>query len=175
MRSALSRISLGLQDCLYLGNMNSLRDWGHASDYVEMQWLMLQQETPEDYVIATGKQATVRDFIRKSASQLGITLKFEGEGLDEKGIVESIDENRAEKDIVVKAGDVMVAVDAKYYRPTEVDTLLGDAAKARDKLGWVPRISLDEMIAEMVSNDLKIARKNRLLISRGYDVNQVFE
>ena len=171
----LCNISQGLEECLYMGNMNALRDWGHARDYVEMQWLMLQQEAPEDYVIATGRQATVRDFIQKSARQLGITLGFEGDGLDEKGIVERIDKNVAAGDIVVSPGDVMVAVDRKYYRPTEVDTLLGDASKAREKLGWVPRVTLDEMISEMIENDLNIAKKNRLLISRGYDVNQVFE
>ncbi len=171
----LCNISQGLEKRLYMGNMNSLRDWGHAKDYIEMQWLMLQQDKPEDFVIATGKQATVRDFINKSANRLGITLRFEGEGLDEVGIVEKVDEAVAEKDITVNQGDVMVAVDEKYYRPTEVDTLLGDPRQAKDRLGWVPRVTLDEMITEMVQNDLQIAKKNRLLINRGYDVNQPAE
>jgi GDPmannose 4,6-dehydratase len=171
----LCNISQGLEKCLYMGNMDSLRDWGHAKDYVEMQWLMLQQDEPEDFVIATGKQYSVRDFISKSAKQLGITLRFEGEGLDEVGLVESIDVNVVAKDITVKPGDVMVAVDEKYYRPTEVDTLLGDPSNAKKKLGWETRVTLDEMIAEMVENDLQIASRNRLLIKSGYDVNQPFE
>ena len=171
----LCNISQGLEDCLYMGNMDSLRDWGHACDYVEMQWLMLQQDEPEDFVIATGKQYSVRDFIRKSAKQLGITLSFEGEGLNEIGRVESIDTAVAAKDITVKPGDVMVAVDEKYYRPTEVDTLLGDPSNAKEKLGWETRVTLDDMIAEMVENDLQIASRNRLLIKSGYDVNQPFE
>jgi GDPmannose 4,6-dehydratase len=171
----LCNISQGLEKCLYMGNMDSLRDWGHAKDYVEMQWLMLQQDEPEDFVIATGKQYSVRDFISKVAKQLGITLRFEGEGLDEVGLVESIDVNVVAKDITVKPGDVMVAVDEKYYRPTEVDTLLGDPSNAKKKLGWEPRVTLDEMIAEMVENDLQIASRNRLLIKSGYDVNQPFE
>ncbi|MGB5290601.1 MAG: GDP-mannose 4,6-dehydratase [Lysobacterales bacterium] len=171
----LCNISQGLEDCLYMGNMDSLRDWGHARDYVEMQWLMLQQDEPEDFVIATGKQYTVRDFINRSAKALGITLKFEGEGLDEVGKVESIDASIAANDIAVKPGDVMVAVSEQYYRPTEVDSLLGDPAKAKNKLGWETRVTLDEMIAEMVHNDLQIASRNRLLIKSGYDVNQPFE
>jgi GDPmannose 4,6-dehydratase len=171
----LCNISQGLEDCLYMGNMDSLRDWGHARDYVEMQWLMLQQNEPEDFVIATGKQYSVRDFIRKSAKQLGITLHFEDEGLNEVGRVESIDTQVAAKDITVKPGDVMVAVDEKYYRPTEVDTLLGNPSKAKEKLGWETRVTLDDMIAEMVENDLQIANRNRLLIKSGYDVNHPFE
>ena len=158
-----------------MGNIDSLRDWGHAKDYVEMQWLMLQQDEPEDFVIATGKQYTVRDFINKSANALGITLRFEGEGLNEVGKVESIDANIAAKDITLKPGDIIVAVDEKYYRPTEVDTLLGDPAKAKTKLGWETRVTLDEMIEEMIENDLQIAKRNRLLIKSGYDVNQPFE
>ena len=171
----LCNISQGLEDCLYMGNMDSLRDWGHARDYVEMQWLMLQQDAPEDFVIATGKQHSVRDFIRKSAKHLGITLQFEGEGLDEVGRVDHIDTAIAAQDIAVKPGDVMVAVDATYYRPTEVDSLLGDPANAKKKLGWETRVTLDEMIAEMIDNDLQIARRNRLLINSGYDVNQPLE
>ena len=168
----LSNISQGLEKCLYMGNMDAKRDWGHARDYVEMQWLMLQQDKPEDFVIATGKQHTVREFIIKSALQLGITLRFEGEGLSEVGKVEKIDTEIAENDITVKPGDLMVAINEKYYRPTEVDTLLGDPNKAKAKLGWETRVTLDEMIAEMVQNDLQIARKNRLLMKSGYDVNQ---
>ena len=171
----LSNISQGLEECLYMGNMDSLRDWGHARDYVEMQWLMLQQDKPEDFVIATGKQYTVRDFINKSAKALGITLKFEGKGLNEVGRVENIDTDLAENDICVKTGDVIVAVDKKYYRPTEVDTLLGDPAKAKRKLGWETRVTLDEMIEEMIQNDLQNAKRNRLLIESGYNVNQTFE
>ena len=171
----LCNISQGLEDCLYMGNMDSLRDWGHARDYVEMQWLMLQQGEPEDFVIATGKQYSVRDFIVKSAAQLGITLRFEGEGLDEVGRVESIDAAVAAKDITVKPGDVMVGVSEQYYRPTEVDTLLGDPSNAKEKLGWETKVTLDDMIAEMVENDLQIASRNRLLIKSGYDVNHPFE
>ena len=171
----LCNISQGLEECLYMGNMNSLRDWGHAKDYVEMQWLMLQQDSPEDFVIATGKQYSVRDFISKSAKRLGITLSFEGVGLNEVGRVEEIDAKVAEKDIAVNSGDVIVAVDKKYYRPTEVDTLLGDPGQAKDKLGWEPRITLDEMITEMMQNDLKIACKNRLLIKSGFNVHQPFD
>ena len=171
----LCNISQGMEDCLYMGNIDSLRDWGHAKDYVEMQWLMLQQDEPEDFVIATGKQYTVRDFINKSASALGITLRFEGEGLKEVGKVESIDASIAAKDITLKPGDIIVAVDEKYYRPTEVDTLLGDPTKAKTKLGWETRVTLNEMIAEMIENDLQIAKRNRLLIKSGYDVNQPFE
>lgn len=171
----LSNISQGLEECLYMGNMDSLRDWGHAKDYVEMQWLMLQQDKPEDFIIATGKQYTVRDFISKSARVLGIKLKFEGEGLNEVGRVEKIYADTAAKDICVKPGDVMVAVDKKYYRPTEVDTLLGDPTKAKNQLGWEARVTLDDMIVEMIQNDLQIARKNRLLIDSGYNVNQTFE
>jgi len=171
----LSNISQGLEECLYMGNMDALRDWGHAKDYVEMQWLMLQQDKPEDFVIASGKQASVRDFIKQSAKQLGISLRFEGQGLNEVARVESIDAAVADKDITVKSGDVLVAVDEKYYRPTEVESLLGDPRQAKDKLGWEPRVTLEEMIAEMVQNDLQIAKKNRLLIKSGYDVNQTFE
>jgi GDPmannose 4,6-dehydratase len=171
----LCNISQGLEDCLYMGNMNARRDWGHARDYVEMQWLMLQQDHPEDFVIATGRQASVRDFIAMSAEQLGVRLRFDGEGPDEVGRVEAIDEAVADSDIAVKPGDVIVAVDRSYYRPTEVETLLGDPGRARDRLGWVPRVTLEEMIAEMVANDLQIARKNRLLTDSGFDVSQPSE
>ncbi|MEP1472119.1 MAG: GDP-mannose 4,6-dehydratase [Halieaceae bacterium] len=166
----LSNISQGLEQRLYMGNMDSLRDWGHAKDYVEMQWLMLQQDTAEDFVIATGKQASVRDFVSMAANELGITLAFEGQGLDEVGRVASVDAAVADERITVKPGDIMVAVDSKYYRPAEVETLLGDPTNAKEKLGWVPGTTLEEMITEMVANDLSEAKKHRLLLDSGYDV-----
>jgi len=164
----LSNIAQGLEQCLYLGNMDALRDWGHAHDYVRMQWLMLQQDQPEDFVIATGKQISVRDFVRMSAGELGVTLRFEGEGVDEKGIVESVSGDSAPS---VKTGDVIVAVDSRYFRPTEVETLLGDPTRARERLGWVPEISIDEMVREMVAYDLDQARRHALLMKHGYEVN----
>ena len=142
---ALARIKLGVQSCLYLGNMDSLRDWGHAKDYVEMQWLMLQQEKPEDFVIATGVQYSVRDFVNAAAEELGIKIRWEGTGVDEKGFDET--------------GKCIVAVDPQYFRPTEVETLLGDATKAREKLGWTPKITFKELVAEMVREDLKSAKR----------------
>ncbi len=172
---ALCNISQGLEPCLYMGNMDAQRDWGHARDYVEMQWLMLQQEVAEDFVIATGQQTSVRDFIIRAASELGITIAFEGQGLQEVGKVAAIDSSKADPDIAVAVGDVLVGVDAKYYRPTEVDTLLGDPAKAKAKLGWQPTTSLDDMIKEMIDTDLIAARKNRLLVREGYEVNQTRE
>ncbi len=171
----LANVSQGLESRLYMGNMNSLRDWGHARDYVEMQWLMLQQDRPEDFVIATGKQASVRDFIARAAAELGITLEFEGTGLQEVGRVKAIDHDVADPGIAVTPGDIMVGVDARYYRPAEVDSLLGDPSLAREKLGWQPRTTLDDMIAEMVANDLTTARKNRLLLREGFEVNQAHE
>ncbi|MDH5595048.1 MAG: GDP-mannose 4,6-dehydratase, partial [Gammaproteobacteria bacterium] len=146
---ALSRIKLGLQDCLYLGNMDAKRDWGHAKDYVEMQWLMLQQDKPDDFVIATGEQYSVRDFVNAAAEKLDIKIKWEGSGVNEKGIVES---NNGDKG--PKPGDVIVAVDERYFRPTEVETLLGDPTKAKKVLGWTPKISFKELVAEMVEVDL---------------------
>jgi GDPmannose 4,6-dehydratase len=171
----LCNISQGLEQCLYMGNMNARRDWGHARDYVEMQWLMLQQDAPEDFVIATGQQTSVRDFVARSAERLGIKLRFEGEGEQEQGIVESIDSTVADKNIATQVGDVIVAVDPQYYRPAEVETLLGDPTKAHEKLGWQPRTTLDEMISEMVATDLDNARKNRLLSYAGYEVNEARE
>jgi GDPmannose 4,6-dehydratase len=150
-----------------MGNIDALRDWGHAKDYVRMQWLMLQQEKPEDFVIATGLQFTVREFITRSAKQLGITLKFKGTAENEKAIVVSIEGDKAP---ALKAGDVIVQIDPRYYRPTEVETLLGDPTKAKEKLGWVPEITLDQMIAEMVANDLDQARQHALLSKHGYSV-----
>ena len=172
---ALCNISQGLEQCLYMGNMDAKRDWGHARDYVEMQWLMLQQELAEDFVIATGQQISVRDFIIRAGNELGITLKFEGQGLEEVGKVAAIDLSKADPDITVAVGDVLVGVDAKYYRPTEVETLLGDPTKAKTKLGWQPTTTLDEMIKEMIDTDLIAARKNRLLVREGYEVNQTQE
>ena len=150
-----------------MGNMDSLRDWGHAKDYVKMQWMMLQQDRPEDFVIATGQQFSVRDFIRWSAEDLGISLRFEGEGVDEKAVV---DEVRGDKAPAVKPGDVVVRVDPRYFRPSEVETLLGDPAKAKKVLGWEPEITAREMCAEMVAEDLKSARKHALLREHGHEV-----
>ena len=164
----LANIAQGLEKYLYLGNIDALRDWGHAKDYVRMQWLMLQQDKPEDFVIATGVQYTVREFIQKSAMQLGITLKFEGKHEQEKAIVTKID---GEKAPALKAGDVIVQIDPHYYRPTEVDTLLGDPTKAKEKLGWVPEITLDQMIEEMVAHDLENAKQYALLRRHGYSAS----
>ncbi|MCW0375726.1 GDP-mannose 4,6-dehydratase [Xanthomonas sacchari] len=152
---ALARIKLGLQDCLYLGNLDSLRDWGHAKDYVEMQWLMLQQEVPEDFVIATGVQYSVRDFVNIAAAELGITVRWDGTGVDEKGY----DAN----------GKCIVAVDPLYFRPAEVETLLGDASKAREKLGWEPKITFKELVSEMIREDLKSAERDELVKRHGYN------
>ncbi len=163
---ALCNISQGLQDCLYLGNMDALRDWGHAKDYVRMQWMMLQQDVADDFVIATGKQISVRDFIKLSAAELGLTLRFEGDGLAEKAIVEAVSGDKAP---AVSVGDVIVAVDPRYFRPAEVETLLGDPSKAKEKLGWVPEISVEEMCAEMVASDLAQARQHALLKAHGFD------
>ena len=156
----LANIYCGLEDCLYMGNMNSLRDWGHAKDYVEMQWLMLQQDTPDDYVIATGKQYSVRDFIQMSSKAIGITLKFEGSNESEVGIVDDI-ENQDSTNL--SKGDIIIRVDSRYYRPTEVETLLGDATKARNILGWTPKISTEDMCKEMIDKDLDTAMKIRSL------------
>ena len=164
----LANIAQGLESCLYMGNIDALRDWGHAKDYVEMQWLMLQQETPDDFVIATGIQYTVRDFINKSVAQLGIEIAWEGEGVEEIGKVSAI---RGDNAPGLKVGDVIVKIDPKYFRPAEVETLLGDPTKAKEKLGWVPQITLDEMIAEMVAYDLDKAKQHALLKSKGYHVS----
>ena len=163
----LANIAQGLEKCLYMGNLDALRDWGHAKDYVRMQWMMLQQEQPEDFVIATGVQYSVRDFIRWSAAELGITLRFEGVGVDEKAIVDTIEGDMAP---ALKSGDVVVAVDPRYFRPAEVETLLGDPSNAKQKLGWVPEITVQEMCAEMVAEDLKCARRTALLKQHGYQM-----
>jgi GDPmannose 4,6-dehydratase len=164
----LANIAQGLEDCLYMGNIDALRDWGHAKDYVRMQWLMLQQNQAEDFVIATGIQFSVREFITRSAKQLGITLRFEGKAEKEKAIVAAIDGDHAP---AVKVGDVIVQIDPRYYRPTEVETLLGDPSKAKLKLGWVPEITLEQMIVEMVSHDLDQAKQHALLKQHGYHVS----
>jgi GDPmannose 4,6-dehydratase len=165
---AIANIAQGLDSRLYLGNMDALRDWGHARDYVKMQWLMLQQDQPDDFVIATGKQYSVRQFVEFSAREVGITIMWQGKGVDEKGIVALVDGDEAPG---VKVGDVIVSVDAKYFRPTEVETLLGDPNKAKEKLGWVPETSFQEMVVEMVQHDLQIAKQHALLKSHGYDVS----
>ena len=151
---ALARIKLGLQDCLYLGNLDALRDWGHARDYVEMQWLMLQQEQPEDFVIATGVQYSVRDFVNAAAQELGLSVTWQGQGIEEAGT----DAN----------GNVIVKVDPRYFRPTEVETLLGDATKAKEKLGWTPKTTFSELVKEMVREDLSSAERDELVKKHGY-------
>jgi GDPmannose 4,6-dehydratase len=162
----LANIAQGLDRCLYMGNLDALRDWGHAKDYVRMQWMMLQQEAAEDFVIATGKQYSVREFIQWSAAELGISLDFQGEGLNEVGVVAAVNGNDAP---AVKPGDVVVRVDPRYFRPAEVETLLGDPSKAKQKLGWVPEITAQEMCAEMVAEDLKAARRQALLKQHGLE------
>ena len=164
---ALAHIALGLEPCLYLGNLSALRDWGHTKDYVRMQWMMLQQSKPEDFVIATGVQVSVRDFIQKAANQLGLELAFEGSGVDEVGIVRRVDNKIAP---ALNAGDTIVRVDPRYFRPTEVETLLGDPSKAKKMLGWSPEISLDELVEEMVAHDLERAQQHALLKKHGYGV-----
>ncbi|WP_082703706.1 GDP-mannose 4,6-dehydratase [Novosphingobium sp. Fuku2-ISO-50] len=163
----LANIAQGLESCLYMGNIDSLRDWGHAKDYVRMQWMMLQQDVAEDFVIATGKQYSVREFITWSAAHLGITLTFTGAGVDEVGVVEAIAGDDAPS---VKVGDVVVRIDPRYFRPAEVETLLGDPTRAKDKLGWVPQITAQEMCAEMVAADLLVAKRHALLKRHGFDV-----
>lgn len=163
----LSNIAQGLEDCLYMGNMDALRDWGHAKDYVRMQWMMLQQDEPEDFVIATGRQYSVREFIKWSAGELGITLRFEGQGVDEVAVIDSIDDEDAP---ALSVGDVVVRVDPRYFRPAEVETLLGDPSKAKEKLGWTPEITTQEMCAEMVADDLKTAKRHALLKQHGYEI-----
>jgi GDPmannose 4,6-dehydratase len=163
----LANIAQGLEPCLYMGNIDSLRDWGHAKDYVRMQWMMLQQDHAEDFVIATGVQYSVREFITWSAAHLGITLRFEGEGVDEVGVVEAVTGEDAPS---VAVGDVIVKIDPRYFRPAEVDTLLGDPTKAKEKLGWVPEITAQEMCEEMVASDLKVAKRHALLKAHGLDV-----
>ena len=165
----LANIAQGLQDCLFLGNLDAKRDWGHAKDYVRMQWMMLQQESPEDFVIASGIHFSVRDFISMSARRLGIEIEFEGKGLDEIGVVKSIN---GEDCPFIKEGMVIVRVNPRYFRPTEVEELLGDPSKAREMLNWEPEITIDQLCDEMVSHDLSEAKKRRLLIHHGHEVNR---
>jgi len=163
----LANIAQGLDSCLYMGNIDALRDWGHAKDYVRMQWMMLQQDVPDDFVIATGVQYSVREFIQWSAQELGITIRFEGEGVDEVGIVEAISGENAS---ALSVGDTILKIDTRYFRPAEVETLLGDPTKAKEKLGWVPEITVQEMCAEMVQEDLKAAKRHALLKQHNYEL-----
>lgn len=169
---AIANISQGLETCLYLGNMDSLRDWGHSKDYVRMQWMMLQQNAAEDFVIATGKQISVREFVLMSAREVGIELEFSGEGVNEIATITSVTGENAKG---VKVGDVIVRVDPRYFRPAEVETLLGDPSKAKEKLGWEPEISVEDMCAEMVSSDLITAKRYALLKKNGFDVSLSLE
>ncbi len=168
----LSNIVLGVEPCLYLGNIDALRDWGHARDYVEMQWLMLQQDAPEDYVIATGQQVSVRDFIEKACRQLGIEIEWRGGGTEEVGVAVEVSAASImnEGEVRIKPGDTIIRIDPKYYRPAEVETLLGDPSKAKKQLGWEPTTTLDEMVTEMLLNDLDKARQQALLEASGFDV-----
>ena len=163
----LANIAQGLEKCLYMGNMDALRDWGHAKDYVRMQWMMLQQEVAEDFVIATGVQYSVREFVQWTAAELGLMLRFEGQGVDEKAYVAAITGDKAP---ALKVGDCVVAIDPRYFRPAEVESLLGDPTKAKTRLGWVPEITAQTMCAEMVANDLMVARRLALLRAHGHDV-----
>ena len=168
---AIARIALGLQDCLHLGNLSALRDWGHARDYVEMQWLMLQQEKPEDFVIATGVQYSVRQFVEFAASELGIELRWEGQGVEEIGVITAV----KNKDVKAKIGDTIVRVDPRYFRPTEVETLLGDPGKAKEKLGWTPKISLPELVREMAQADYSAAKRDALVKMAGFQTYDYHE
>jgi GDPmannose 4,6-dehydratase len=168
----LANIAQGLESCIYMGNLDALRDWGHAKDYVRMQWMMLQQDVPDDFVIATGVQFSVRQFIEWSAAELGVTLKFEGKGVDETATISSIVGDKAP---ALKVGDVIVRIDPRYFRPTEVETLLGDPTKAKEKLGWVPEITVQEMCAEMVASDLVQAKQHALLERHGFAINVSLE
>jgi len=167
---AIARIALGMQSCLYLGNLSAMRDWGHAKDYVHMQWLMMQQDQAEDFVIATGVQHSVRDFVRQAADELGILIEFRGSGVDEVGVVAAVAKpDRGMPAHHCKPGDVIVRVDPGYFRPTEVETLLGDASKAREKLGWTPSISFDELVREMVRSDYSSAKRDSLVKLAGFE------
>lgn len=167
---ALARIHLGLQKCMFLGNVNALRDWGHARDYVEMQWLMLQQDVAEDFVIATGEQHSVKEFVEKAAAKLGIQLEWRGSGVEEVAVVAA-----ATSESAVEVGQCIVAVDPRYFRPAEVETLLGDPTMAREKLGWVPRTTFDELVSEMVQEDLNLARRDALVTEAGYRACSYYE
>jgi len=167
----LANITQGLDDCLYMGNIDALRDWGHAKDYVRMQWMMLQQEQPDDFVIATGKQYSVRQFIEMSATELGINIKWQGSGVDETGVIDESSPILNTEQKILKTGDTIFRIDPCYFRPTEVESLLGDPTKAKEKLGWVPEITLQEMCKEMVEHDLKQAKQHALLKKHGFSVN----
>ena len=167
---AVARMALGLQECLYLGNLSALRDWGHARDYVEAQWLMLQQDEPEDFVIATGKQFSVRQMVETAAGELGITLRWEGVGQEEVGVVDSVATDRGVLAEALQPGQVIVRVDSRYFRPAEVETLLGNPAKAKAKLGWEPKITFEQLVIEMVRSDLDSARRDELVKGHGYQV-----
>jgi len=166
----LANISQGLEECLYMGNIDALRDWGHAKDYVRMQWMMLQQEQPDDFVIATGKQYSVRQFIEMSADELGIKIKWKGEGVDEIGLIDSSSTILTSESTILKANDIIFRIDPRYFRPTEVETLLGDPTKAKERLGWVPEMTVQEMCKEMVEHDLEQAKQYALLKKHGYAV-----
>lgn len=168
---ALSNIALGMEECLYLGNLDAKRDWGHARDYVEMQWLMLQQDEPDDYVIATGRQYSVREFVERCASELGIEIQWSGSGIGETGKVKSIKHNRFDVNLTHIANRIIIRVDQKYFRPTEVETLLGDASKAKEKLGWEPKIQFNELVSEMVEHDIDQAKRFATLRSGGFDLS----
>lgn len=167
----LANISQGLDDCLYMGNIDALRDWGHAKDYVRMQWMMLQQDQPDDFVIATGKQYSVRQFIEMSADELGIKIKWQGEGVEETGSVDASSPILSTEQSILKANDIIFRIDPRYFRPTEVETLLGDPSKAKEKLGWIPEITVQEMCKEMVINDLEQAKQYAILKKHGYKIS----
>ena len=180
---ALARIKLGLQDCLYLGNVDAKRDWGHAKDYVEMQWLMLQQKEPDDFVIATGEQHSVREFVEQAATELGITIKWEGSGIDEVGIVKELQDKKSgskqneeippgatRQNSHLAPGAIIIRIDPRYFRPTEVETLLGDPSKAKEKLGWEPRTTFEALVKEMVSHVLEQARRDKLCADKGFEI-----
>jgi GDPmannose 4,6-dehydratase len=167
---AVARMALGLQECLYLGNLSARRDWGHARDYVEAQWLILQQDEPEDFVIATGKQYSVRQMVETAAGELGIRLRWQGQGQEEVGIIEAVETGRGTRDAALTPGQVVVRIDPRYFRPAEVETLLGNPAKAKAKLGWEPKVTFEEMVVEMVRSDLESARRDELVKGHGYQV-----
>lgn len=169
---AVARISMGLQDCLYLGNLDAQRDWGHAKDYVEGMWLMMQQDKPEDFVLATGITTYIRDFVRMAFAEVGVTLQFSGEGVNEVGVISQLDAAAPDK---MSIGQTVVKVDPRYYRPTEVDLLIGDATKAKTKLNWAPKYSLSEMVKEMVAADIIVFKKEQLLQNNGFTIEKEHE
>jgi GDPmannose 4,6-dehydratase len=168
---AAAKIALGLQETLYIGNMDARRDWGHAIDYVEAMWLILQQDEPEDFVIATGKTTSVREFVQFAFAETGINVRFEGEGLEEKGVIDTIDEELKESSkFNLRPGDVIIKIDPRYFRPTEVEMLIGDCTKAKEKLGWEPRYDLKSLVVDMVQSDLKLFQKQQTLLDNGYEI-----